>query len=776
MVLRGKRLGTERMKKTAAHIVLCALALLWSVNAWGLDDAFVIEDIQVRGLQTITPGTVFNYLPLTIGDEMDAETAGDVIRTLFQTGFFEDVQLERDGSTLVVIVRERQTVASVTFSGNREFDDDTLGEITRQMGLAEGRIFNEALLDNLVQDIKAQYFSRGRYGAEVTSEVTELERNRVGVHLRIREGEVARIRQINIVGNESFSDRELLGEFNLSTRRRPLLFRRRDQYSREQLQADLEALRSFYQDQGYLNFNIESTQVSISPDKQDIFITVNISEGGQYRIGEYALTGRILLPEDELRALVQLEPGNLYSRRAVAETTRDLSDRFANEGYAFANVNAIPTVDEQARTVDVEFFVDPGRRIYVRRIEIAGNQQTRDIVIRRELRQVEGAWYSAERVRRSRVRLQRLGFFDDISIETPTVPGSPDQVDIEIEVSERPTGTLLVGIGYSDDGGLLLQGSVAQRNLFGTGRELEVSVDLSDVTDVGRIRYVDPYHTIDGVSREFELFRRKVDAREARTAEYITESFGGAVGYRFPLTEFLSLSAGLDYERIEIEATNRTPVDFLTFIDENPRSDVFQLTSSLSHDTRDSTIFPTEGALNRVSVEVAVPGSDLEYWKAMVRTTIFRPGPAETTFKVSGEISYGDGYGDSELLPFFKNFFAGGSSTVRGYRSRSLGPRDSSDDPSPIGGSKRLLTNVEWLIPFPGDDADDKRISLFIDGGQVYGDSESIDVGELRFAGGVALSWFSPLGPLSLSFAQAINDKPGDRTERIQFTLGQMFR
>ena len=752
--------------------VVCLLII--SVCAVALEP-FVVSDIRVEGLQKISPGTVFNYLPVKVGDQIDDEIAQESIRALFKTGFFQDVELEQEGTVLIVKVQERPSIASIEVAGNREIKDEAIEQALQTIGLVEGRVFDRKVLDQVVQELKKQYFVVGKYGAEVKEIITPLERNRVSIRLEIAEGETAKIKQINIVGNERFDEDELRDEFDLSTPALFTFFTRKDRYSRQQLQADLESLRSFYQDRGYLDFRIESTQVSISPDKNDIFVTINISEGEQYTVTDFSIEGRLILPEALLFGAVFIEPNSTYSRRDVAASEKAIADLLANEGYAFAQVNAVPEINEEDRTVSFTIFVDPGRRVYVRRINISGNTATRDEVIRRELRQLEGGWYSAKKVQRSRVRLERLGFFEDIKIETPAVPGSPDQVDVNIEVTERATGSILFGVGWSDADGILFQAAITQKNLFGTGKELDLTFDNSSVTDIIRLSYVNPYHTIDGVSRGFNIFRRTVDATRADTADYITETTGGGITYRFPLSELDTFSLGANVERVDLEATSETPPGIEEFIEQNPSNDLLTVLGFITRDSRDSTLFPTRGNINRLNYEVSLPPSDLEFYKLNLRSTWYWPLTENFTYKIGGELGYGDGYGDTEILPFFRNFFAGGATSVRGYKARSLGPKSLGDDPKPIGGDRRILVNTELLFPIPGVGGNDKRFVLFVDGGQVYGPGQDIDIGELRFSAGIGFNWYSPVGPLSISIAEPLNDKPGDDIERIQFTLGRFF-
>ncbi|MDH3693651.1 MAG: outer membrane protein assembly factor BamA, partial [Gammaproteobacteria bacterium] len=647
-----------------AFLLACILAYSFAAHAL---EPFVISDIRVEGLERIEPGTVFNYLPLKVGDEIDDEAAEESIRALFKTGFFNDIKLNQDGDVLVVVVEERPSVASITFNGNDEFDDAALTEGMEQVDFAEGRIFNQSALDRVVQDLKSQYFSLGRYSASVESSVEPLERNRVAITFDIDEGVVAKIKKINIVGNEAFEDKKLRKRFNLSTKKVFNFLSKKDQYSKQKLEADLETLRSFYQDQGYLEFKLESTQVSISDNREHIFITIAINEGESFSVSDISIESTAAVSAEELKSLLTFISGDVYSRKAVSESRAAITDRLANDGYAFANVNAIPDIDKENKTVSFAFAIDIGRRVYIRRIDISGNTATRDEVIRRELRQFEGAWYSAEDIQRSRVRLQRLGFFDDVRIDTPQVPGTNDQVDLEVVVKERSTGTFLFGVGFSDEDGVLLQANVSQENLFGSGKELDLDINTSDVSRVVSLGYTNPYYTLNGISRGFRISSRRIDATEANTAEYIAETELLGVEYQIPLSEFNSINFGFAGERIDLSDTDETPPEFEEFIAQNPESDNWKLTSSWSRDTRDSIIYPTTGFLRRFSLEASLPGSDLTYYKVTGRASWFRPLTDKFVVRLTGELGIGDGYDDLEVLPFFENFFAGGPNSVRGY-------------------------------------------------------------------------------------------------------------
>jgi outer membrane protein insertion porin family len=755
------------------------LMLLFSIQAAWAQGSFVVTDIRVEGLQRISPGTVFNYLPIKVGDEVDSDVSNQAVRALFQTGFFTDVELRQEGSVLVVAVQERPSIASVTIRGNKDLRDEAIEEGLNNVGFAEGRIFNQALLDQVIEEIRTQYFGRGRYSARVEATVSPRPRNRVAVKIDIDEGSVARIEKINIVGNTSYDEDELLDQFSLSDTSVFGFLSRKDRYSREKLLADMESLRSFYQDNGYLNFQIDSTDVSISQNKQDIFITVSVTEGERYVIRDIRVEPVEGIETADLEALITPQPGDVFSRKAIAESRAAIAGLLADQGYAFAKVNAITDVDEESNSVGFVFAIDPGSKVYVRRIDITGNTVTRDEVVRREMRQLEGSVFSSEQVRRSRVRIQRLGFFDTVTIDTQPVPGTVDQIDLVVSVKERATGSFLFGVGYSDADGVLVQASVSRQNLFGTGRELDLRVDNSSVTEFYEIEYKNPYHTASGISRSFHVARRKVDAEEADTAEYIVNTLSGGVGYTIPLSEYNSLTLSLDAENIELEETDETPPEFSSFINQYPDSDNFKLVAGVGRDTRDSIFFPTEGYLRRVSLEVALPGSDLEYYKLDLRGSWYKAitSSRRTVLKLDAEVGYGDGYGDLDVLPFFKNYYAGGPSSVRGFDSRSLGPQDSGPTPESIGGNKRVTATAELLFPVPGSsESNDKRMGIFIDAGMVYADEDSIDLGETRVSAGLSFNWFSPIGPLSISYGVPLNEEDGDDVENFQLSLGALFR
>ena len=758
---------------TKKIIIVVSLLISFAAHA---SKPFTIADMQVRGLQRISAGTVFNYMPVKVGDRFDTQASSDIIRSLYRTGFFKDIRLSQEGNTLVIEVEEYPSIDNIQITGNKLIKEESLRDALASNNFIEGRVFNPATLDQVEQELKSQYLNQGKYNVQVQTKVEELDRNRVAVKIKVREGKTAKIKQINIIGNEFFSDKQLLRQMKSRAEDDVYFFSSRDQYSKEQVSGDLEALRSFYQDQGFLDFEIVSNQVSISPKKDGIYLTVNIKEGERFTVSQFSLNGRLVVPESELLPLVSIAPGSIYSRKLVEQSVEAISDRLADEGYAYAQITPIPSVNAQNNTVAFAINVNPGRRVYVRRIDIVGNKRTNDEVIRRELRQFEGSAYSPSRVNRSKVRLQRLSFFEDVEIENERVPGSVDQVDLTVIVEERATGSFLFGAGYSGDDGVLLQTSISENNLFGTGKQLNFGIERSEIVESASIQYTNPYHSNSGVSRTIGLVARSVDASEARanTSDYITDTFGVNVGYLFPLNEHNAVSFGVGAERIDLESTVFTVPEIEEFIDANPSSDLIKLTASYSHDTRDSLLYPTKGKFFRVSAETSIPGSDLEYYKLNVEGNVYIPITQRISFKLSTDLGYGDGFGDSEELPFFKNYFAGGTTTVRGFEARSLGPRDSSADPDPLGGSKRILFNSSLLLPVGKEK--DKRLSLFVDGGQVFSDEQSIDTSDIRFSAGVGFNWVSPVGPISLSYAVPLNEEDGDEVEKLQFSVGRLLQ
>jgi outer membrane protein insertion porin family len=752
-----------------AAIFLLAVAR----SAWAFDP-FVVRDIRVEGIQRIEAGTVFSYLPLKVGETVTNEKAAAAIRALFATGFFRDVRVEVQGRVLIVTVEERPAIASIDFVGMKEFEKDKVKTGLRDVGFQEGRIFDRALLDQAEQELKRQYLTRGMYGVNITTTVTPVDRNRVAINFNINEGEVAKIKQINIVGHRAFSEKELVDLFTLRTPGWFTWYTKNDQYSRQKLQADLELLRSFYLNRGYMEFNIDSTQVSITPDRLDIYITVNITEGEIYTVSDVKLGGELLVPEEQLRALIAISAGEPFSREKLTESSKKISDRLGQDGYAFANVNATPDINKDKRTVSFTFLIDPGRRVYVRRINIVGNSRTRDEVVRREMRQLEGSYFDSQKLKLSKERVDRTGYFSEVEVETPAVAGTTDQVDVNLRVKEKPTGAVLMGVGFSSVDRLILQASIQQSNIFGTGNSLAFQIMSGSVNKVASLSFTDPYYTVDGVSRGYDIYQRNVNASALGLGDYKTKSLGGAVRYGVPYTEYDRLLFGFGVEHVDLQLFADSPQRYIDFQNEFGSSyDTVTGTGGWVRDTRDSGNWPTRGRIERANLEVATPLGSLEYWKYTYQHQYFYPFTRDVTLALSGELGAGDGYGGMPM-PFFKNFYSGGIGSVRGYRTASLGPRDA--DGSFLGGTRKINASIEMLFPLPGSGQDKSmRLGTFIDAGQVYGSSEQIVLAEVRCSGGVSFAWNSPVGPMKISWAKPLNNKPGDSIQHIQFTLGTVF-
>ena len=731
---------------------------------------FVVRDIRVEGLQRTEAGTVFSYLPIKVGETINEEKARQAVRALYATGFFQDVRLEADNDVLVVFVQERPAIAQIDFAGMKEFEPDAIKKALRELGLAEGRIFDRALLEQTEQEIKRQYLSKGLYATTVQVTVTPLERNRVSINITVNEGDVAKIRGINIVGAKAFSEGELLDQFVLRTPGWLTWYTKHDRYARERLAGDLETLRSFYQNRGYLDFSIESTQVSITPDRLGIYVTVNIVEGEKYTVTGVRLSGRMLVPREELEKLVQLRTGDVFSREKLVASTKAITDRLGNDGYAFANANAIPDVDKEKRAVAFNIFIDPGRRVYVRRIDVSGNIKTRDEVLRREMRQIEGAYYDASRIQTSRRRIDRTGYFDQVNVETQPVEGNPDQVDILYTVKERPTGALLFGVGFSSVEKLSVSASISQANVFGTGNFLSANINSGSVNKVYSLSYLNPYWTVDGVSQGFDVYRRKTNASQLAIGAYATDTYGGGIKFGYPISEFSRVDAGINMERVQLDVFDTSPQRYIDFVNVfGNRYTYGALTTGLGRDTRDSILQPSDGALTRLTGELA--GGDLEYYRLGFQHLFYYTLTRIYTFSFGFDVGMAEGLGEKPL-PFFKNYYAGGPGSVRGYDPFSLGPID--DTGTALGGNRKLTTSTEILFPVPGALQDKSlRLAWFVDGGNVF--NNRIELGELRYSTGLAFAWSSPFGPLRLSFAQPLNAKSTDHVQRLQFTFGTAF-
>ncbi|NOT15930.1 MAG: outer membrane protein assembly factor BamA [Methylotenera sp.] len=765
--------------KLKTNYILSAVIALFSQTALAAEP-FIVKDIRVEGIQRTEAGTVFSYLPIKVGETMTDDLASQAIKSLYNTGFFKDVRIENENDVLVVTVQERSAIAQIDFSGNKSFPTDKMKEGLKQVGISESQIFDKSQLDRAEQEIKRQYLAQGKYGATVKTVVSPLERNRVAVRFEIEEGAVSKIRDINIVGNQAFTMDDLRAQFLLTTPNWMSWWNKDDQYSKQKLNADLEALRSFYMNQGYLEFNIDSTQVSITPDKKDIYITVNITEGEKYKISEVKLAGDTLVPEDELKQLMLVQAGDTFSRENVTQTSKAISDRLSDDGYAFANVNPVPEINKEQHTASFTFFVDPGKRVYVRRINVVGNTRTRDEVIRREVRQLESAWYASNKINRSKERITRTDFFSDVNVETPAVAGTSDQVDLNISVTEKSTGSVQFGAGLSSSEGVVFGITVNQNNFLGTGNRVSAQINTGKVNTTYSLSYTDPYFTPDGVSRGIDLYRRDVDTSSLSIGSYNSSSYGAGVRFGVPLNERDSLNFGLATDFTDLTLPSDGPQQYRDFCELKSSCTSNSLVASVgwTHDSRDSIMFTNNGVLQRLSAEVSLPVLDLEYYKIDYKHAWFKEIFKGFTFMLNGEIGYADAYGSKDY-PFFKNFYLGGVNSVRGYDNGSLGPVGIdavTKEEFRLGGTKRLLGNAELFLPIPGlKDSKQFRLSAFVDAGNVYGADESYSLGDLRYSTGLGLSWFSPFGPLKLVYAKPLNSQAGDKTESIQFQLGQQF-
>jgi len=760
------------MRSLARRFVL--LLLLVSCQS-GFAASFTVADIRVEGLQRITAGTVFNYLPLRPGDRISDQRSGELIQALFETGFFKDVRLERDGDVLVVVVSERPAIAEINFSGNKSIDEEALKAGLEDAGLSEGRTFNRSVLDGIERELERQYFNQGKYAVKLESTVTPLERNRVAIDIDIIEGKTARIKQINIIGNETFAEDDLLDTFSLSTGGWLSSFTKDNQYSRQKLAGDLEKLRSHYLDRGFVNFRIDSTQVTITPNKNDIYITINITEGAVFTLIDVQLAGDYVGPADSYFPLIHLRRGEPFNRKQVVESSDRISAKLSDEGYAFANVNAVPEIDEQNKSVAITYFVDPGKRVFVRRLNVRGNSRTRDEVLRREFRQMEAAWFSGEKLKLSRERAQRTGHFEKVSVETPAVPGTTDQVDINVSVEEKPSGALLAGLGFSQSDGIVFNASVNQDNFLGTGKKVSLALKTSSANKHYEVSYTNPYATVDGISRGFTLSYRTTDFDELSVADYATDDAIAGVNFGIPLSEFNRFTFGANLHAIDFKPGTTATTQITDWVTAEGTSYVnLELNLGWAHDSRDSALFPTTGALQRLSGEASVPGSDLEYYKLSYKHRRYWPLFRDLVFSLNGEVAYGSAYGDTSQLPLFEHYFAGGPSSVRGFQSLSLGPRDSSGDP--FGGNAKVTANAELYFPSPIY-PDTMRVVTFVDAGSVF-DTElgdGFDSDELRYSAGVGLAWLSPVGALSVSYAVPFREDAQDEPEEFQFTFGTTF-
>lgn len=775
------------MKRFYLLLSLCLFAL--AVRA----EVFQVEDIRIDGLQRVSSGTVFASMPLSVGDLIDENTVRRATRSLFRTGYFDDIRISRDGGILIVTVKERPAMAEIKLSGNKAIPEEDLLKALRDNGLAEGQIFRQAVLEGMSRELERQYVGQGRYGATVTADIEELPRNRVGVHIKVDEGEVASIKHINVVGARAFDADEILSLFELKTSNILSWVFNDDKYSKEKLSGDLERIESFYLDRGYLKFSIETTQVAISPDRQSVFVTVNLNEGDVYTVDEIALAGDLVISEGEIRSLVRLKKEQTFSQLEMTNTSEIIKERLGNEGYTFAEVKGIPEVNEDDKTAKVTFFVNPGKRAYVRRIEFRGNTKTMDEVLRREMRQMEGASASTAKIEHSKVRLNRLGYFKEVQVDTQQVPGTNDQVDVIYTVEEQPSGSIGASVGFAQTYGLVLGANISERNFLGTGNNVSINLNQSAYTTNYGFSASNPYFTRDGIGAGFSVFMRETDYEEVNVSNYSTDSMGGSLTFSYPISDVSSIGFGLGLEVLELKPGSFPSEEILDFIDENGEDfTTFTTSFNWGYSTLNRANLSTAGISHRVAVELSVPGSDLEYYKTSYAGQYFRPLSESLTLRMRTDLGYGDSYGSGDRLPFFKNYFGGGWGSVRGYKKNTLGPRETPDpdnpfdnDDDPFGGNVLVVGSVEVLFPVPFiKDQRSIQAAAFLDAGNVFdtdcGDKDDDfcqepDLGDLRYSLGIGGTWISGFGPITASLAFPLNPGGEDEKEVFQFSLGQTF-
>ncbi len=737
----------------------------------------MVQDIRIEGLQRVEPGTVFAYLPIKQGDTFTDDKASEAIRALYATGFFNDVRIASEGGVVVVQVQERPAIGTIDFAGIHEFDKDNLTKALRAVGLSQGRYYDKALVDKAEQELKRQYLTRGFYAAEVTTTVTPIDRNRVGLLFSVVEGPSAKIRQINFIGNKTYSTGTLLSEMQLSTPNWFSWYTKNDLYSKEKLTGDLENVRSYYLNHGYLEFNIDSTQVSISPDKKDMYLTIGLHEGEPYKISGIHLAGNLLDREAELNKLVKIKAGDRFSAEKLQAATKAIVDKLGEYGYAFATVNALPQINQANHTVDLTLQVDPSRRVYVRRINVVGNTRTRDEVVRREMRQLESSWFDSSRLALSKDRINRLGYFTDVDVTTVPVEGTADQVDVDVKVTEKPTGAITLGAGFSSTDKVVLSAGVSQDNVFGSGTSLSVNVNTAKSYRTLAVTQVDPYFTVDGIKRITDVYYRTYQPLYYSTdSSFKIITAGGDLKFGIPFSEVDTVFFGIGFEQDRLDVDDATPQAYKDYVAAFGRvSNNVPLTIGWSRDARDSALIPSRGYFLQANAEYGTPVGSTQYYKTDVQAQYYYSFARGFVLGLNFQAGYGNGLG-GKPYPIFKNYYAGGIGSVRGYEPSSLGPRDKTTN-DPIGGSKMVVGNIEVTFPLPGTGYDRTlRVFTFLDGGNVWGDEgTSIGSNGLRYAYGVGLAWISPIGPLKLSLGFPVTKHEGDQYQKFQFQIGTAF-
>ena len=767
-----------------AQVTLIVAASL-CINAQAADP-FVIKDIRIEGLQRVEPGTVFSYLPVQVGDSFTGEKSAEAIKALYSTGFFRDVQIQAQGNVLIVIVEERPTISRIEFTGMKEFDQEIVRKSLKAVGVAEARFYDKALIDKAEQELKRQYVGKGMYAAEVVATVTPVERNQVAIYFNIDEGPVAKIQEINFIGNSVFSESTLKSEMQLKTGGWLSWYSKDNLYSKQKLTADLENIRSYYLNRGYLEFIIESTQVSITPDKKGIYLTISIREGNKFTVKGVRLAGDLLGKEAELIQLVTLKPGDTFSSAKLTESTKAIAEILGSYGYAFATINPQPDIRRELSEVDLTLVVDPGRRVYVRQVNVTGNAKTRDMVIRREIRQFESAWFDSEKIDLSKKRLGRLGYFTETDVSTQDVPGSPDQVDVNVKVTEKPTGAVTIGAGFSSTEKLILSAGINQENAFGTGTAVGLNMSLGKINQSLALSNYDPYFTEDGISRYTDLFyRSSKPLYYVGDPDYQIKSVGSNIKFGVPYTEVDRVFFGTGIEAFQIQTTVNTPIPYLNYAQSygiaapgypaTLTTYNVPLTVGWSRDGRDSALIPSTGSLQQLSAEVGTPVGNMTFYRLFGQYQKYHSFSKGNILSYNGEVGYGEAYGNNPF-PITKNYYVGGIGSVRGYSPGSLGPTYYNTyigRYQPTGGQSKIVNNVEYTVPVPGSGVDKTlRVFGFVDGGNVY--NENINL-VLRYSYGLGLSWISPLGPLKFSYGIPIKSLPTDNMQRLQFQVGTAF-
>nr|WP_106375816.1 outer membrane protein assembly factor BamA [Halomonas songnenensis] len=774
-------------------------ALLLAAAGGAQAQSFDVSDIRVEGLQRVSAASVFNAFPVSANDRVSEQQLASAARDLFATGLFEDVSLAREGDVLVIQVVERPTIARLNLTGNKQLKEEDLRNGLRQSGLSEGQVLQLSTLEEIQRELEGVYQSQGRYSARISTDVEQIDEGRVQVNININEGEVAKIRQINIVGNEDFDDETLREVFELNDRPgRFFGWFSSDEYSREALSGDIERLRSFYLDRGYVNFDVTSTQVSIGPEKSEIFVTLNIDEGNQYRVGNVRFAGDLQISESEARELLEIKSGDIFSRGQVNASTEALRLRLGAEGFAFADIQGIPEMADDGETVDLVIAVDPGQRTYVRRIEFFGNTTTQDEVLRREMIQMEGAPASTESITQSRQRLERLGFFSQVEVDTQQVPGQPDQLDVTYNVEEQPSGSVSASVGFSQSAGVIYGVGLAQNNFLGTGNRVNIGAQRSDTFTSVNFAFTDPYWTLDGISRGYNVFYRETDYADSDISTYSTDAYGAGINFGYPISELSRLNFGASIEDISVKTYNDTASEIRRYVDdEGEDAQALKLTASWTRNNLNRGVMPTAGNYQRLSLETGVPGSDAEYYKLRARAQQLFPINDDETWalKFSGNLGYANTLNSSDPYPFYENFYSGGLGSVRGFTSNTLGQRTTpaveGGRDRTLGGNVQVEGSAEIIFPMPFvENQRSVQPSLFVDAGNTFLSScydvleedqgrqrcsSGVDLGDLRYSVGVGLSWLTPVGPLTFSIAEPLNDESGDDTQFFQFSLGQTF-